>query len=153
MKTNIILWIAVMLMLASCGSDDESSATIYYKAMCSSITFENPAHEEYRDPIKAALQGMQLIDDTSYFVQTSSASTVAEAAAQCDDAAQTTYQGRLKSLTLLVLKQKVYLMNEEKYKAKGIMSFSDLPFSNLTLTFKLINSQSAQVVREYTISL
>lgn len=153
MKTKLFLFAAMLVMLASCGSDDESSATIYYKAICSEIKFDNPAHEEYRAKIIAALQGIQLIDDTSYFVETASAPTVAEAAARCDDAAQVTYRSRISSLSLLVLKQTVYNMNKEEFVAKGIGSFVDLPFSNLTITFRLINSQSAQVVKEYPVSL
>ena len=153
MKTKLALLAALLLVLASCGSDDESSATVYYKGMCSSITFENPAHEVYREKIEAALQGLQLTGEMSYFAQSASASTVAEAAAQCDNDAQTTYRARLDKLTLLSLKQTVYRMYEAEFKAAGIMSFADLPFSNLTITFKLLNSQSAMVVKEYVMTL
>ena len=149
MKTKFFLMAAVLLMFASCGGDDESSATIYYKAVCSGITFENSAHDVYREKIEAALTGMQFIGDASYFATSASAGTVAEASAQCDAQAVTLYQGRIDGLTLMILKQKVYLMYAEEFQSAGIMSFSDLPFSNLTIHVKLLNSKSAMLVKEF----
>ena len=138
MKTKFFIMAAVLLMFASCGSDDESSATIYYKAVCSGITFENSADDVYREKIEAALTGMQFIGDASYFATSASAGNVAEAS-----------QGRLDGLTLMILKQKVYLMYAEEFQTAGIMSFNDLPFKNLTIHVKLLNSKSAMLVKEF----
>lgn len=153
MKTKLMLMLAVVLLCASCGKDDESSATVYYGGLCSSITFSNSAHEVYREKISSALETMQMVGTGSYFAQSASAKSVEDAAAQCDASAQNTYQARLQNLTLLALKQQVFRMYQEEFEAAGIHSFSELSFDGITLTLRLVNTRTALVVKEYVVSL